>query len=721
MRFVPPNMAARATLVATLAVCTVTLYGCKSSPFQANPFKSDAFAHRTEKRVINDFAKALAESDSQALAKLTSPDFQATALADERSIAEVKRIWPVKGKLEVVAVKDVSADEWHDAGIAEKLVTVKDERDWKTDHRLVVDPATKKWLLDEILITKSQRGITATKTVSEQIVFINVIRDFAFAWRGNDREKRLAGVTDECRAELAPLPDDVLNHLAGRLFPPGVEDGVPEATMDDDIAIVRLERPTSEVHLQLKRIDGRWLVDDAALGGKEKQSIPSLRKTAVAYAAAVTFLTAYNANDRETLKTVATDTFFDATLKSADLSSIPLPPAEAAEAGELKIVETQGELVIDEGDRTIQLALVRTDNRDDVNAVTEFRVEDVTLYENGGAVKKRLASALVAVPMAQLYADALVSRDVAHLRVMATRDFIDRVWEHVPSSEVAARLPLSEIEAGDRKVLSVVHNGASTEVTMMQAGRAMTYVLRDEGGEVKIDDVLLAVVDRPQSLKTTLVHVLPIVRLQAALAAGDVNAVKKDCSSDFNRLIWSQVRRVPPTATAAARFLDTPLTALNVSETQATARFGTEEFGGVVTLLENRGQWKVHDLTIVAGSGTGDQASLKPLLRDALANGTLFADAGPSGAPPVTADAASTIQQASYEAPATSSGAGNAMSAPLEFLGSDAIDDPREPRPLDLGASADFHGTPELTSEAQENLTKPAADKSALPFAEPLW
>ncbi|MGC1276569.1 MAG: hypothetical protein WBC44_22945 [Planctomycetaceae bacterium] len=721
MRFVPPNTAARATLVATLAVCTVTLYGCKSSPFQANPFKSDAFAHRTEKRVVNEFADALAEADSQALAKLTSSDFQTTALADERSIAEVKRIWPVKGKLEVVAVKDVPADELHDAGVAEKLVTVKDERDWKTDQRLVRNPETEQWLLDEILITKSQRGITATKTVSEQIVFINVIRDFAFAWRGDDREKRLAGVTAECRAELEPLPEDVLNHLARRMFPPGVEDGVPEATMDDDIAIVRLERPTSEVHLQLKRIDGRWLVDDAALGGKEEHSIPSLRKTAVAYAAAVKFLAAYNSSDRETLKTVATETFFDATLKSADLSSIPLPPAAAAESGELKIVETQGELVIDEGDRTIQLALVRTDDAEDVNAVTEFRVEDVTLYENGGAVKKRLASALVAVPMAHLYADALVSRDVAHLRVMATRDFIDRVWEHVDSPAVAASLPLSEIQAGERKVLSVVHNGASTEVTMMQANRAMTYVLRDEGGEVKIDDVLLAVADRPPSLKTTLMHVLPIARLQTALAAGDVEAVRKDCSSDFNRLIWSQVRRVPPTATAAARFLDTPLTALKVGETEATARFGSEEFGGVVTLLENRGQWKIHDMTIVAGSGAGNQASLKPLLRDALANGTLFADAGPSGTPPVTADAAATIQQASYEVPATSSHADNVLPASVDVLESDAIDDPREPRPLDLGASADLQETPELAPEAQENLAKPVTDKSALPFTEPLW
>ncbi len=724
MRLVPPGSAARATIVAALAVCTVTVCGCKTSPFNAKLFSTDAFAHRAEKRVLRKFAKALADSDSAALANVTSRHFQRTALTDSQSIAEVNRLWPVNGDLEIVSVKDVPAEELHNPGVPEKLVTTKDERGWKTSQRLILDPDSKNWLLDEILITKSQRGITVTKTVSEQIVFINVIRDFAFAWRGDDHQKRMESLTASCRAELEPLPEDVLDHLADRLFPSGVEDGRPDATMDEDIAVVRLERSTSEVILQMKRVEGRWLVDDAALGGAGDENIPSLRKSAVAYAAAVGFLTAYNANDLESLKTTATGRFYDATLKSADLTSIALPSAEAAEMGEFKIIDDQGELVIDEGDRTVQLALVRTDSPDDVNASTEFRVEDVTIYENGGAVKKRLASALVAVPMAHLYADALVERDLAHLKVMATRDFIDQVWDDVKSPEMAARLPLSEIQPGARKVLSVVHNGAATEVTMMQANRAMTFVLKDEGGEVRIDDVLLAVADRPISLKSTLMHVLPIVRLQTALAAGDVAAIRRDCSSDFNRLIWSQVRRVPPAATAAARFLDTPLASLEVGSTETTARFGDEHFGGLVTLLEHRGQWKIHDVTIIAGAEPTQHASLKPLLRDALANGTLFADAGPHGLPPVTAEAAATIQQVNYEVPADSDprterpvNTPDRAAAPT----GGATNDPREPRPLELGAASRLDDGASLASEVEDRPNAAPADGSALPFSEPLW
>src|SRR5690606_32071669 len=145
---------------------------------------------------------------------------------------------------------------------------------------------------------------------------------------------------------------------------------------------------------------------------------------------------------------------------------------------------------------------------------------------DGGKVKKRLAAALVAEPLAQLYADALINRDLAQLRVMATSDFNEQVWSRV-TDELMATISLAEISSGEREILSVIHNGASTEVTMMQAGRAMTLVLKDDGGEVKVDDVLLAVADRPPSLKTTLAHLLPVLRLRSALANGDLPAVQQ--------------------------------------------------------------------------------------------------------------------------------------------------------------------------------------------------
>lgn len=694
MRLVPPKPAARAAIACALAASVLTLSGCKSSPF----------TNYSEKRAVNGFAKALADADNERLRAMSSSHFANEVLADETSIAEVKQVWPIKGKLEVVSVKDVDEFDRRDPDVPEKLVTIKDERQWKTEQRLVQNPTTKKWVVDEILITHSQKGLKATKTVSEQVKFVAVVREFSEAWRSKDRERRLAGVTEQCRAELAPLPDEVLDTLAERMFPAKAKDPSPDATMDDDIAIVRLARAKGAVLLQLKRVDGQWLVDDAALdAGKEGENIASLRKTAVAYASAARFLEAYAASDREVLKTYTTQVFFDATLSAADLATVQLPPASASESGQLKIVGRQAELVIDEGDRMVKVALVRTDDEADVRATTQFRVEDVTIYEDGGRLKRRLASALVAEPMAQLYADALVARDLPQLRVMATHDFNERAWRHI-NDELAESLPLDDITSGEREVLSVVHNGAATEVTMLQAGRAMTYVMRDESGSVKVDDVLMAVADRPASLKATMVQMLPVLRVKAAIAAGNIEALRRDCSGDFNRLIWTQLRTMPPQALAAVRFLDAPLSSLTVTGTTSTVQLGDASYGGLITLLEQDGRWRVNEITIVAGEGAGEQASLKTMLRDGIANGTLYADATPQASPVPTAAATSDVQQVSFES---------------EFLPPEPPATPEQnaPRPLNL----DVTPQPATPSDAPAPTAMQPRDESALPFEEPLW
>lgn len=714
MRLASPKAAARAGMACALSALALTLSGCQSSPF----------ANYSEKRAVNGFAQAFAAADAERLRALSSSSFAATVLADDSSIDEFKQVWPIQGKVEIVSIKDVDELERRDPDVPEKIVTVKDERKWKTDQRLVLSPQTKEWVVDEILVTSQQQGLSVTKTVSEQITFVSVVKDFADAWRNGDRAGRLAGVTPACRAELEPLPDEVLQNLAARMFPPDTKDRAPDATMDDDIAIVRLERAKGAVLLQLKRMDGAWLVDDAALdAGKEGDNIPSLRKTAVAYASAAKFLAAYGEANRDALKTLTTDTFFTATLSAADLSQVSLPSAQSGEKGQLKIVGRQAELVIDEGSRLVKVALVRTDDESDVKALTEFRVEDVTLYEDHGQSKRRLAAVLVAEPIAQLYADALVKRDLPHLRVMATHDFNERAWRHI-TDEIAASLPLEDIQPGTREVLSVIHNGAATEVTMMQAGRAITYVMRDEGGAVKVDDVLIAVADRPSSLKNTLVQMLPVMRVKAAIAAGDVESLRRDCSHEFNRLIWTQVRAIPPQATAAVRFLDAPLTAMQIEKGTATVRLGDANYGGVVTLLESEGQWKVHEITVVAGPGAQDQASLKSLLRDGIANGTLYAGATPPAVTPSAATPARTaasppaIQHVNYESAEFLPPAEPRSGTPQRSIEPQSAEQLREPRPLDLGVASE---PGPLNHDAPAPTAMQPRDDSALPFEEPLW
>ena len=656
-----------AMLCATL-ICLMLAGGCQHFGKSSKANKSDSFGKLNPFRgigkpdTVGEFAIALEKSDRPAMAQLTSSRFQSTALRDPDAVSDVKRMWPVKGELEVVKVKEVDKDDWQSPNVPEKLVTVQDERKWKTDQRLIRDPKSRKWVIDEIFISQEKKGLKATKTISEQVVFLSSVRDFAVAWQSGNRKSRLDGTTAACRKELEPLPDEVLNALAVRMFPPEKKSTAPEATMDDDIAVARLRRPTGALLVQMKRINGTWLIDDAALdGGKEGDHIPSLRKTAVAYATAAEFLNAYNSGDRDRLKAVAGQRFYSETLKSASLLTVPLPPAETGKEGQLKVIGRTAELVLNEPGRTVRLTMSRTDDEQDVNSITEFRVEDVTLFENEGRQKRRLASVLIAEPLMELYAESLVGRNLHRLRALSSHDFNERVWQQV-SPEMLPSLPLREIRPGGREILSTTYNGPVTEITVLQDGVAMTYILKEEAGAVRMDDVLVAVADRPSSLKTTVSHLLPALRFVAALDAGNLDALRTESTNDFNRLIWSQVRTVPPTAQATLRFLQTPVTALEVKQGETFVRTGTDDYGSLVYLIEQQGRYRVHDVTIVAGRGATDHAALKPMLRDQMANGTLFANAA-SGTPHVAAKPVQEPSQADENAVPAVVGASISMAA----------------------------------------------------------
>ena len=684
----PSSPMVRAISLCALTISTLASAGCQSS----------LLTNWSERRTVNEFAAAIAAENAEQARAVMSSDFSQTILAGEESLDEFQRVWPVTGELEIVRISEVEPGDRQNPEVPEKIVTVKDERGWETDHRLVQDPEKGRWVVDEILMTSSQRGVSVTKTVSEQIAFAIVVREFAEAWRNGDRTQRLAHVTAACRAELEPLPDEVLNHIAGKMFPPDERTVSTEETMDEDIAIVRLRHTSGIVLLQMKRLDGAWLIDDAAYeSGTDGETIPSLRRTAVAYAAATDFLRAYAAVDLEKLKKVTVSSFFKSTLKVADLKDVTLPRVEAAKNGELRLVGRTGELVIGSDDQTFKISLVQTNEETDVSQGTEFRVEDVTIYEGNGQAKKNLAAALVAEPTARLFVEAMINRDLGHLKALSTNDFNERVWGQI-GGELLAELPLGLFQEGEREILSILHKGATTEVTMLQAGRAMTVLLHDEAGKVKVTDVMVAVADRPSSTKLTLSQYLPVARLTHALKAGDLDEIRKYCTNDFNRSIWAQIRQLPPVVEESIRFLDAPLASLQASETQATIHLGEKDYGGMITMLKFDGEWKVNEITLIAGPEADDRLALKAMLRDHLANGTLYAGELPAPKTAAAAKMSGGIQPVGYEAPIEEE--------------SEEDREKREPRPFELGSDAGAALEPTALPSSEEASTVEESAKS---------
>lgn len=660
--------------VCALMVSILAVGGCQST----------YLAQWSERQTVNDFAAAIAAEDPEKARSLMSSEFSSVVLSGDEAFDEIQRVWPVTGELEIVKIKDVEETERQDPAIPEKMVTVKDERGWETNHRLILDAETGEWVVDEILVTSSQRGVSVTKTVSEQIEFSHIVQDFAKAWRNGNREARLTHLTPACRAELETLPDEVLSHVAGEMFPPNQPTLSTEQTMDEDIAIVRMRNPTGIVLLQMKRLDGRWLIDDAAYeSSSQGETIPSLRRTAVAYGAATEFLRAYAAADLEKLKKVTAPSFFQSTLKIADLGEITLPRVEAARTGSLRLVGGTGEMVIETNAKTFRIALAQTNEESNVVQDTEFRVEDVTIYAQNGQVKKNLAAALVAEPTAKLFVDALIDRDLPRLKALATNGFGASVWDKL-ASNLMPELPLGTFQTGEQKILSIVHNGQTTEVTMMQAGRAMTVVLHDEAGEVKVDDVLVAVANRPESIKATLAQYLPVARFTYSLKLADLDGIRAQCTRNFNRSIWSQVDAVPRAAEKAIPFLEMQLSSLQATTSQATIHLGEKNRRSMITMIKHGDEWQLDEITLITGPNSGDRVALKETMRDNIANGTLVAGTGAGGA------SAAGILQVSHEGPSPKPGMGSAIQPasyqePLSGAENNVWSEQKEPRPFDMG------------------------------------
>ena len=169
-----------------------------------------------------------------------------------------------------------------------------------------------------------------------------------------------------------------------------------------------------------------------------------------------------------------------------------------------------------------------------------------------------------------------------------------------------------------------------TELTFDGPTGIRTFVLREEDGAAKVDDVLSPAANRPESLKRTCELVLPARRYGRALAAGDLPALRRSSSDAFNRLVWHQLRGVPTAAIVAAGSLADPLASAGELDRGEGARseltFASAANVGetaVLKLVRERGRLVVDDVELRSGPAAGDAIALKQALREHMAYGNL--------------------------------------------------------------------------------------------------
>jgi hypothetical protein len=591
-------------------------------------------ANFVEMQAINNFTTALQKDDLDKLKASASNSFDNKALRHEKDSLEALKNLPLHPdeKVTIVKVEDVSATK-------KKVVVTTEKTHRKMQYNLIRDEKASKWVVDDIIIRQSHKDVTASKTITEQMDLLLAVQDFLIGWHKGKREDVEAVITTSFAGLLKDLPkahlDRLTKRIAGEKLKP--HEFRPEATIDGNDAIVKLQRTKGVLVLTMKRLKVGWKVADVAIEShSEKDQMTSARRTATVVHTVVKFLKAYNADDKKLLEKVAATRFYDKCLKLADLKTVPLPtPENLADKDVVKTHETKldnvdvcgGEYVTQRGATTIKISLVSPSAGIDDTNTAPFTVDDVTFYDS--KEERRLSAVFTAQAKMQLFVKALNKGNLLLVRENSTKDLNYKVWSRLGAVTLAEIIP-AEIEMTPPVISGCDYHGAVTHIYVHQGARDLTYLMRDYSGEVTVDDILMPVMDRPTSMKETMQAMLPIRLLTAALREAasasqvtnrQVDVLRAVTSNDFNRVVWSQTNQIPEPAYAALPRLDMALSTITDTSTGQTVVLGDERYGAKIELVRERDTLLVDRVLMLGGSQT-ESSELKHTLRTHLVRRT---------------------------------------------------------------------------------------------------
>lgn len=586
--------------------------------------------HVIEARAIEGFTAALDQQDLKALKAATSKAFENKALRLDDAVDDLNILNLPTGEVSIVNVEDVSENK--------KRVTVtagKQGRKEGTGRRMLYtltrEDGTHRWVVDDVYVKQKHNGVTAAKSVTEQMDLLLSLREFLTAWSAGGRDEALSVTTDELHDVLSDLPPAYFARLtrrvAGKTAPRTAFH--PQAEMDQDVAVVRLPRDTGQMVLSFRMQNGTWKVSDAAVESPDKgRHIPSVLKTAAVIRTATEFLAAYGRADRSELARVCTNGLFRNALAHADLTSVNLPAGDVpSDKHEIHLEGQRAEFILPSEAEVVKISLVQGSGsrvqgpgKPSVAGPSTFRVQDVTIYELHSQQEKRLSAVFTAQAVMRIFNEALAAGDLDMLRQTATPDFNKRVWSEL-TAESLHQMPLGPIAQQAQRVVSTNFSGAVTEITVLHNDRPVTYVLRDVDGEMYVDDVLMSANERPDSLKTTWELLIPAHKFATGIRSQQIEMLQRTSSDDFNRLVWRQLKQVPAIAFAVPRYLNAPLTSVEQREDTAVVVLGDDRGGAQVLLVKEHDHWVVDEVLLIAGPEPADRARLKQTVRTQLANG----------------------------------------------------------------------------------------------------
>lgn len=628
--------------------------GCTTSLFESRFVNVRRFA--IEQRVITQFSDAVREDNEAALRNCISTRFEQKALRSSTAFRDLEILSLPKGKLTVVESDETSNGR-------REVVVSEEDTDERFQFQIVRDSSKRRWVVDDVVFRQQKKGARGTKSATEVMDLLLTLREFLDTWKGGERAEMLAVVATDLRSSLETLPEPWLKQMIGRVAAE-YETAMarrPEAQLNETDAVVKLPGRNGFLLVRMTREDDSWLVSDVEVHNRKLEDHPgSIRRQSEAIGTATRFLKSYNGQDHATLKATSADSFYEEALQFADLSMLKLPAADyAPDDYELRAYAGHLTVMIPDRSRMVRMDLIDPEKQHtgleiDTTPVPvtadkfAFVVREVSVYDRQTMQQTNLSSAFSAPARAMLFMSALEDRDMPMLRQLSTQAFSRGTWDRF-TPETFTAVSTAECPRGDLVLQGSRVRGRKTELDFKAAsGQLLSVILVEENDSLKIEDVQFP--NRSAevvSLKSQLELAVPLLELASAWQMKDIELVRKSCSMEFNRLVWSNVEALPEEFAGLPKMLASPVRRLKVNEKRATVAMQPDEgtLVNVWLLLEN-GAWVVDEVAM--HHSDGQVVQIRSALRKEIAQQLLQ---NPSGV----------IQPVSYlnhDAPTDSSGSG---------------------------------------------------------------
>lgn len=593
--------------------------------------------HMVENRVVQAFSESMKDHDLTRMKAETSSEFEEKAVKGDETFRALKMIEVPEGMPQVTKVKTIKDEKTKEVAEKRVLATVgngKNKR--KIWFRLTPDGKTGRWVVDDFYLTRDD--YENNRSVGMRLAVLLSMQESLDAWKSGERDQILAVATPEFSQSLSCLTPVQLAQFSKKCtaaMPPDArvlpDERIGEETAELQLARADGGRSDGKLILKFRRDGQRWRLDDLALESNHTgDDIASARHVTAAMAAAFQFDAAYRGSDKRSLQKVCTKRFFDGSLAAANLGLVRLPqPGTGLDGFDIKLEESMATFVVPAGTEVLKISLMQQ-AAEQLHATPRFLVDEVTIYDLNSKQDKRLSSLFTAHSTMEIFAAAVAAHDIDTLKKNATHDFVQRVWGRVKPAHFD-RLPLAGMNGAKPQIVETQFRGSLTEIQVEQGEIPMTYQLREEGGRMLVDDVLSPSPAWPESMKTTADLLIPVLKFSEGLVGWAVThgepqmkLVRDSSTREFSKFTWDNFDDKTDIEPSPESFVTTALAGMSLAGERGEVVLGNRHRGARFSLVKEGGEFKVDDVTLIAGPQRDQQIALKRAIRAQLAQGDAF-------------------------------------------------------------------------------------------------